>query len=1040
MNAETRDQLALYLLALERDFYHPLGSVELSGFTADRDYTLEQAAAHPRSPMPEGTVWGGAWQYAWLFAEFALPQEAEGERIVLSLEPGGESTLFLNGRPFGTRRAEWVEKRHHYLVDQTVSLCAKEGERFALAMEAYGGTPLPCAPRGRCATGPVFPEEGVRMEPLPRARIGRNTFGVWNEDAYQLWLDASMLRDIHETQPEDAYLREAIGYALERLLDSLDLEQPFAARRQAYRAAREQLAPFMAAKNGTFAPSMAAIANSHLDVAWLWPTAETRRKTARTFAQQLRLLKEYPEALFLQSQCVLYEMCRENYPELFEEIRAAVRRGQWIAEGGMWVEPDTNLAGGEAIVRQLLYGLNYFQKELGVESKIVWLPDSFGYSAALPQIIVGFGMRGLTTQKIFWTYNDAEKFPHHAFRWRGMDGTEIPCYLHMFYESFVDAKTLAKRWHDRVDRDGTGEFLLPFGYGDGGGGPTRDDYEQIRREKDLQGVPKMSYETPADFLEKRKKAGFPVYCGELYFQCHRGTYTTQAKIKRLNRQSENELRALEMWAAFAAWRGKATYPATELEALWKKVLLNHFHDILPGSAIGQVYDEARLRYEEVLAGVKVLGEKTLTALGTGGEGVTLYHTLSHEAERVVELDERFAAGAVTAEGELVPCTPCSTGAFALVKLPAVGRVTLLPAGSGAKAPPATAERTENGYRLRNACMEAELNLHGEITSLRATATGARCVAGASNRLHFYRDVPRAYDAWDIDSQTGAREIFPEIAAESEITETCGLRAAVRFTLRVLNSTIVQTVSLDANAMRLDFFVQADWHERHKLMKVSFDTGVQTDEAANQIQFGHVMRPTHRSRAFDADRFEVCNHGFTALYDATHGAAVLNNGKYGVSMEGSVISLSLLRGATHPDPAADQGAHEYRYAYFVWRGAFETSGVVYEAAALNAPVWKAEGAVGREAMLEISDPACVLETVKLAEDGGGDMILRLYESMNGARCVSVRVPENTAAAWRCGLDETKNEMLKIERGSVQIAMHPFEIVTLRVEKSMREERI
>ena len=1030
MNIEQREQLELVLKALQRDFYHPLGDIAFSGFRAEETLTLKQAAEHARQPMPEGTFLTVPWGYAWLFADITLPEAARGERIVMNLNPGGESTLFVNGRTFGTRRAEWVAVPHHYVVDQTLTRCAEGGERFALACEVYGGTPLPEEPCGRCATGPVFPDEGVRMKPLPPAIVGENTFGLWNEEAYQLWLDSKVLLDIHDTQPETSFLREKIGYVLSDMLNRLDMEQPLAARRAAYREAREWLRPVMEAKNGTFAPSMAAVGNSHLDVAWLWPTKETERKTQRTFSQQLRLLEEYPEALFLQSQCVLYEMCRARDPQLFEDIKAAIRSGRWIADGAMWVEPDTNLASGESLIRQFLYGTRYFKEELGAKSRIAWLPDSFGYSAALPQIVKGFGLEGLTTQKIFWTYNDAEKFPYHAFSWKGMDGSEIPCYLHMRYESFVDPKSLHERWRDRVIKDGSGEFLLPFGYGDGGGGPTRDELEQIRRQKDIQGAPKMHHETPADFIARRKQLGLPVYRGELYFQCHRGTYTTQGAIKAGNRRSEQALRALELWAAAAALRGDAAYPAKDIEALWKDVLLNQFHDILPGSSIGQVYEEARARYDRLLSRADALTGEALAAMGSG-DGVTLYHAQAQERMQLVPLDARFAAGAITHEGEAVPCTAYEGGALALVTLPPMGHVSLRPAEQKAAFSPVTAKKTESGWTLESDRLTACLNHRGEVVSVTDKKTGRQRIGSVSNRLHLYRDVPRAFDAWDIDSQIFDREFTPEMTCESEAVLSGGLRAAVRFTAKLLDSTFVTTVSLDAGADRIDFAVEADWHERHKLLKVSFDTGIDAPEAANQIQFGHIMRPTHKSRPMDADRFEVCNHAFTALYDATHGCALLNDCKYGVSMDQSTVSLSLLRGATHPDAAADQGRHTYRYALYFWDGAFEQSGVVYEAAAFNAPVMTAEGFMPKESLFTVSDTNAVIDTVKLAEDGSGDMIVRLYESMNGSRSARITLPQGITSAWRCSLAEEKQDSLTIENGAVTLALRPFEIATIRL---------
>ena len=465
----------------------------------------------------------------------------------------------------------------------------------------------------------------------------------------------------------------------------------------------------MRAHNGSFAPSMAVIGNSHLDFAWLWTTDETRRKTARTFAAQLRLLDEYPEAIFLQSQCAEYELCRQYYPELFKKVQKAIADGRWIADGGMWVEPDTNMAGGESLVRQFLYGKKYFREQLGVESHVAWLPDTFGYSAALPQIIRKFNMEGLSTQKIYWSYNDSEVFPYHAFMWKGMDGSEISCYLHMFYETQVNAATLHTRWNSRVVRDGSGDFFLPFGYGDGGGGPTRDDMEQIRRQKDLQGCPRLYYTTPYDYLLKRKAEKLPVYRGELYFPCHRGTYTTQSAIKKLNRRAENAMRTWEMLAAYSAFNKNADYPKDEIETAWKKLLINQFHDILPGSAIGAVYVKARKELEEVVEVTETGARKALSSFRTDDEGETVYNPASHCECRIV--DE----------------APLIIEPFGTAVLPAAYAVQ--------ESSAATVCELEDGYRLENELIFVILNRKGEVIRAVTKKDQVSHVRGISNRFH-----------------------------------------------------------------------------------------------------------------------------------------------------------------------------------------------------------------------------------------------------------------------------------------------------------------
>ena len=1025
MKNEIAEQLRHVIDALAADLYHPMGEIALAGFRTDEELTPEEAEKRPRESWPAGTVWGQPREYAWMFADITLPPETRGERIVMSLNPGGEATLFLNGKAFGARRADRLDHPHQYAEDLTLAMNAAGGERYHLAMEVYAGTPLPANP-----SRPVFPEEGVRYARTEPAVTGRSTFGLWNEEAYQLWLDLTVLRDVHGYLDGNDAFREALEAGFARLLDMLDLEQALPERRRACAAAREVIAPLMNAHNGTFAPAMGVIANSHLDLAWLWTMKETRRKTARTFAAQLRLLREYPEAVFLASQCAEYELCRQHYPELFEEVRAAIRQGRWIADGGMWVEPDTNMAGGEALVRQFLYGRKYFREVLGVDSRVAWLPDTFGYSAALPQIIRGFGMIGLTTQKIFWSYNDAEPFPHHAFLWKGLDGTKIPTFLHMFYETQVDAKTVHTRWADRLERDGSCDFYLPFGYGDGGGGPTRDDMEQVRRQRDLQGAPRLYWISPEDYLKRRDNGRLPVYRGELYVPCHRGTYTTQAAVKKGNRRAEHMLRAWEMLSAMAAFTGRAAYPGAALEAAWKLLLTNQFHDILPGSSIARVYEQAREDLRGIRETARQGAEDALRLFLQEGDGLTVFNPSAHRVTRLIRTDRRFARGAVTREGGRFPAAEDGEGALVLASLPPMSAVTLQP-GEAPLTAPASAERRGSRFILRNARLRAEITERGELVSLRTLPDGRERIRRPSNVFHLYRDLPRRFDAWDIDSQAERREVPLDAVCEAEITSAGGLFAELQVTTRYSASSVTQRIRLTADAAQLEFHTGADWHERHRLLKVSFDTGIDADSADHQIQFGYLSRPAHRSRRFDCDRFEVAAHGWTALRDATHGAAVLNDCKYGVSVNDGVIGLSLLRAPTFPDAAADQGAHRFVYAFRVWDGPLETSGVNEAAEALNDPLIALPGACGKLELLRLSDPAVGVESVKLAEDGSGDLIIRLFEGMGGARTAAAAPCLPFRSACLCSLEETRGEALPVTDGALTLTFHPFEIVTLRL---------
>ena len=1024
---EIREQLQHLIDALAADLYHPLGEITLEGFLAPGALTLEEAETHAREPWPAGTVWGKPWDYAWMFGSFTVPPEARGERIVMDLNPGGESVLFVNGRVFGARRGDRMDHPHQYISDQVVCRKAEGGESFAIALEVYGGTPLPDHP-----SRPVFPEEGVTFTRTGPAVTGRSTFGWWNEEAYQLWLDLTVLRDVHDyLDPHDGF-REALADGFARLLDSLDAELPLPERRQAYSAARELIAPLAAAHNGTFAASMGVIANSHLDLAWLWPMEETRRKTARTFAAVLRLLEEYPEAMFLQSQCAEYELCRKHYPELFGRVKAAIAAGRWIADGGMWVEPDTNLAGGEALVRQFLYGRRYFREVLGVESRVAWLPDTFGYSAALPQIIKGFGMTGLTTQKIFWSYNNSEPFPHHAFLWRGLDGTMIPTFLHMFYETPVDAKTVHTRWTSRLEQDGSSDFYLPFGQGDGGGGPSRDDMEQVRRQRDLQGAPKLYWMTPEAYLKKRDNGSLPSYRGELYVPCHRGTYTTQAMIKKGNRRAEHVLRAWEMLAAMAAFAGLAAYPAEALEKSWKLLLTNQFHDILPGSSIARVYEEARTDIAQVRDSSVRGAREALLAFCRNGQGVTVFNPSSHRVTRTIRADSRFASGAVTRDGSRFQAVAYRDEALVLACLEPMSALTMYPAEvpvhSGA-----SVTRQGGSYILQNTCLRAEVSEKGELLSMVTLHDGRERIRSVSNVFHLYRDLPRRFDAWDVDSQTERREVPLDAKYEAEIVCASGLFAELKITACFSSSVVTQQIRLTAEEPQLEFITEADWQESHRLLKVSFDTGIDADNADHQIQFGYLSRPAHRSRRYDEDRFEVCAHAWTALRDATHGAALLNDCKYGVSVNDGVISLSLLRAPTYPDAAADRGRHRFIYAYRVWDGPMETCGLTEAAEALNDPLITVPGSSVPLRLLTCSDPSVTVESVKLAEDGSGDLVIRLYESMGGARTAIVHPFLPFSAACTCSLAEDPLRVLPVTDSTVTLSFRPFEIVTLRLSR-------
>ena len=1063
MHSEWQDRVKHWIRTLKDDFYEPLGEISWEAFTTMEYLTPQEVQEGDFAPVGPGFTWGREWEYAWFKGAITLPERAQGQRIVMDLKPDGESALFVNGKAFGTYRASWVYEPHHFMEDNVLSACGKKGEHFDLLMETYAGHFIPEAPTGGCATGPVLPgayrdgaEEGKRRV------LGKCTYGIWNEEAYQLYMDVSTLSMLLTTLEENSLRAARIAKALQQFTLIADFEQPREGRIASYKEAREALRPVMEAKNGSTAPVFYAVGNAHLDLAWLWPMAETYRKTERTFAAQLRLIEEYPEYKFIQSQPASYEMCKKYYPELFARIKEAIKGGQWIADGAMWVEPDTNMASGEALIRQLVHGKRYYKEEFGVDSEILWLPDTFGYTAALPQILKGCGVKYLVTQKIFWSYNEGEQFPYHYFTWQGMDGSQIVSFLPTSYTYRTDPIEANRIWKERTQLQDLDAFLMPYGYGDGGGGPARDYVEYAKRQEDLEGSVKVKMAGPAEFFHDMEQQGGPVntYVGELYFSAHRGTYTSQAMIKQNNRLSELAMREMEMWSCLAMNKGME-YQLSRADALWKEVLLHQFHDILPGSSIARVYVEAEKAHKEIRRGAAEMKEKAFAVLtGLSNEqAVTVFNSLSFERTALVELPERFSGGARTLEGLPVPVQSAEEGESAgnpggyavkaLVTIPSCGGVSLIPAEAGnacgeagvvlaeaGKSAPVSAEQVTvrkqgESFVMENNRVKAVVNDRGEVVSFVLKSSGREFAAEPMNRFRLYKDVPRLFDAWDIDSNYIHQEIEALREAKVEVVSE-GLEGVLKVSGRIGNSSLVQYIRLEAEGTRLNFDTQIDWKELHRLLKACFPVNVYAENGINEIQFGYMERPAHRSRPYDKDRFEVCNHHYSAFCDGVHGAAVLNDSKYGISMNGNALELSLLRASACPEMQADNRVHHFTYGFTAWEGSFADSDVVRQGYELNVKPEIYAGALETFSAAEIDQANVILDTMKPAEDGSGDVILRLYESKKAAVTAKVRCALGSRA-YLCDMLENVREEIPVEKGEMTLAFGAFEVKTVRMKR-------
>lgn len=1038
MTNELICRLNLWLEMLRKNIYRPIEELSFQYFITDKHMSLETACEQEKKPVRPGDEWGYEWEYGWFFADIKLDHRVKGERVVMNLNLGGEAMLFLDGESYGTRRDDWITREHHFYCDNYITACATGTEDFRLAAECYAGHSRP-EELGECASGPfLYGLNRIRPETEKKRRtVGKSTYGIWNEEAYHLYLEAEALYDIWKNTDPASLRACELENALEQFCLILDFEQDTQGMQETIRQAREALRPCLQCKNGSTAPVFHMIGHAHIDLAWLWPLEETERKCGRTMAAQIRHMEEYPEYKMIFSQPYLFSRIEELYPELYEKMLQKIADGQLIPEGGMWVESDTNMPSGESLIRQFYYGKKYFKDKFGIESSLLWLPDVFGYSGSLPQIMKGCGIRNFTTHKIFWTYNGGDPFPYHYFDWKGIDGTKIPSFIHVEYSSPTDADTLIKRWNNRALQRGVKRLLQPVGYGDGGGGASRDHIENCRLFADLEGVPRVIFDHPNHFFEKLKEDGhsWDEYVGELYYQAHRGVYTSQAKTKAGNRRCEMALRECEMWSALANWEYGYAYPAAELQDSWKKVLLNQFHDILPGSSIHKVYERAEREYGEVL---KTTGERIqdVTAVMTDREqeeSISLFNSLSWQRETVVLLPQGWN-GAVDADNRAVPVQECEAGTCAWVTVPACGSISLFNNKETDREKP---DRSCHAGRLPlgNVYLENErikliLDDYGQIISIVEKENGRQWAAGVCNRMCMYQDIPGHFEAWDIDSLYKHKELELKEPAEIRITKAEGFYAEVEIKRRLNQSYMVQRVSLEKGKSLAVFHNRIDWRETHKLLKVEFLASIVTDEIISEVQYGMIKRPNHSSRSYDKDRYEVCNHKWSALTESNRGFAVLNDSKYGISCENNAIRLSLLRASTFPDETADKGIQEFTYGIYLFNTSLPHAEVVQRGYEMNVPLVITQGCSAKRSYLQINNKNMIMDTLKKAEDGTG-IILRIYECMGGSGTGEISLGFKAGECWETDMLENKKKKLAMAGNRISLEFGPFEIKTLLI---------
>lgn len=1018
--------------------YKPFAQVDCTFFE-----TIEHLRAVPGpqsgwKACPSGTTWGQAWGSAWFKAAVTISEGHAGKPVYVVARTGGVETLFWrDGQPSGLFNFDpWIKIRGDHRA-QLLTTKPEIGRVYDLAFEAYAGHPSE-------GSQPFDTLQSQNQYPVPFIRRFDGVELCHRDDEVEGFvLDLRALNQLSSALPPDSFRKGEVDAALVRVFEIV-MQDPARAARAVWRPllgeARDVMRPLLAKRNGDSVPRAGLIGHSHMDTAWHWTMDETIRKCARTYSNALRLMEQYPEYRFIQSSALHAEWMRRYYPSIFAGIQQRVAEGRWEPNGGGWIEPDVNLAGGEALIRQFMAGQAFTRTYFNYSSDTFWLPDSFGYSAALPQILRGCGMRFFLTTKLTW--NETNTFPYDTFWWEGIDGSRVFTHFNDIHCA-PDPETLINKLYGNGPKDFrvvpncvrhkevNNRRLISYGMGDGGGGPDAQMIEMARRCRDLEGCPRAEHVSVSAFMSELEEHATqaPRHVGELYLEGHRGTLTQLHEIKRLNRRAEFALREAEFLAVLAGGRD-----AGPLSGLWQTLLVNQFHDILPGTSIPEVHDRAIRELGEVVSGAQAASRETVSAVvAPDADSVTLFNSLSWARNEAALEDLPAGVALVGVTGQDVT-TPWGARRVVVqgLNLPALGsRSFSVVQAKGAVEPIPFAW---HGDVLHTPHLRVRFADGGGLDSVVDIASGRELRAPdglALNTFLFGEDVPAAWDNWDIDADL-ALKLKPTLCLQQrEVVAQGPLQCRVRQTFVFgQGSNLVQDVVLHAHSPRMDFETVMYWREKHAFLAVVFPLNLRVTAARHETQFGHVERPTHRNTAVDRARFEVCQHKWTDLSENRWGVALLNDGKYGVSVEGATLRLSLHKGGCHPDPRGDAGDHVCIYSLLPHAGGFTAENVVRPAYELNVAPTVVKGRADGAPLLTVDAPNIVVETVKPAADGSG-YVVRLYECERQATRATLRFARPPAAVALTNLLEEEPQSVAVRDGAVELAFRPFEIKTLRV---------
>ncbi|NOU73552.1 alpha-mannosidase [Paenibacillus sp. LMG 31458] len=996
-------------------------------------YLTPEEANQASSPWvsfdPQIDMWGGFDTNCWFRAEVNVPKEVQDKDLALYFKTSNSGwdqsnpqfLLFLDNQP-----VQGLDMNHREIM------LDKNKSSFTIDLQAY---------TSRVSTDKMH----LYIE-----------LGVVEKEILALYYDIFVLSQVIEELNPDEKPRVDLELAITDTINLIDLRKPYSDKfYDSIRSASEYINRVVYTEMaGNDAVIATCVGHTHIDVAWKWTVEQTRQKTGRSFATELKLMEEYPDFKFMSSQPQLYKFLKQWYPDMYAKVKERVAEGRWEAEGSMWLEADCNLISGESMVRQILYGKKFFKDEFGIENYTLWLPDVFGYSAAMPQIMKKSGIKYFMTTKIAW--NEFNQLPYDTFWWKGIDGSEI--FTHLIttrdvrnpkganmttYNGYLEPRAVMGAW-DRYQQKGlNNDVLVSFGHGDGGGGATREMIETgIRLEKGLPGVPKVRFDTTTKYFDElydrvAENSRLPKWVGELYLEFHRGTYTSMARNKRSNRELEVKLQDLEFLALWAEKYGME-YPQTLLDELWETMLLNQFHDVIPGCSIKEVYDVTRLEYQEIemKANEMIDKAKTIIAANTASDkGLVVFNTLSFDRDDLVILEKNNDFASLQyQDGELIQLQDTYDGkTAALVKsIPGKGLKNLaLSDKVAANANPFTF----NGFEISTPYATIKFNENGFIDSLfdRVANREVQSEGTMGNVLKVYEDKPFKNDNWNIDIYYKEKSWLCDEVVKMEWVEKGPIRSVLYIEKLFSDSLIKQYVMFYAHSPRIDFETTVDWKENQCLLRVDFPVEINAYEATYDIQFGNTKRPTHFNTSWDVARFEVCAHKWADISESGYGVSLLNDCKYGYSIHHGVMSLTLIKSGIFPNPVADREFHRFTYSILPHENDWKDADTVSEAWKLNQPLHVAytdgkQASHGNERMLTIIGDNVIGETFKKSM-AGNSAILRLHEFKNMRNTIKMNVPYTKV--YETDLMENRIGEIPVVDGEINLEILPFEIKTLEL---------